>query len=192
MNSGHDYVNEINHELDLEFFKDLANQMMTDEWLSSPDHIGLVTSDLNPVQVNDHSYLKGVRDKFPKLFDHLKLFKCGNGPWPIHIDRLRDTALNIPVINCNETKLTNFYSDDGVVAEEVTCYFGKEYRTWKSQKYSIYITNASLSYSHSLTNKPVIINTSVPHNIVNHNDEPRLIWSWGYDDTYNNARGVFT
>ena len=89
---------------------------------------------------------------------------------PIHIDAGRRKALNIPILNCDIISTTYFYDQPSPFRNRIE----------PIQEYQISIVHRVLVLmdEFSLTN-PTIINTSIPHSVVNNGSGHRVIMSWG-------------
>ena len=120
-----------------------------------------------------------------KLNNHIILIKCSKGSWPIHIDAHRSSAISIPVTNCDNTKTTKFFTG-GEIAEKIYDQFGDKKGIWQSNEWLTYVENAELACEHA-TVMPTLINTKVPHQIVNSTDSIRVIFSWAYEAPYAEA-----
>tara|TARA_B100001057_G_C22657631_1_gene874621 strand:- start:188 stop:754 length:567 start_codon:yes stop_codon:yes gene_type:complete len=180
------YVKEIDI-LDKSFFQKLANDHMTERWLELNDVDALMLyTDRTPINVNDYSYLKNIQKQYPKLQDYVKLLKSApGGSWPPHIDRHRATAINIPIRNCDENGVTRFYKDYHEV-EFTTAWFGNQNKLWSTNPYVQYVEGGTIAFEHVLL-EPTIINTKIPHDIINSGTKTRIICSWEYRDTFDNA-----
>ena len=180
------YLTELPGFIDLDYMKGIADNMLTDEWKSLSDVEALARyTDVKVVDVEADDYLKGIRDKYPKLKNHIKLMKCSKGSWPIHIDAHRSSAISIPVTNCDNTKTTKFFTG-GEIAEKIYDQFGDKKGIWQSNEWLTYVENAELACEHA-TVMPTLINTKVPHQIVNSTDSIRVIFSWAYEAPYAEA-----
>lgn len=184
------YVAELHDIFDIAFFRGIANTLITDEWLGLPDPVALAKyTDTLPVKVRDHEYLIKLRSKYPGLADQIKFMKSSQGSWPVHSDTHRKCAINIPLFNTEHTT-TDFY-EGGSFVESVEDFFGDIWGTWYTNEYLRYVSNADIKYRHVL-NKPAIINTAAPHGISNNGDVPRIICSWAYSGTYEEAVEEFS
>lgn len=185
-----EFVVELPDFIDLEYMKNLADTMLTEEWLYSSDPVALRDfTDVNVVDVTADEYLNSIRQQYPNLADKIKLMKCGQGSWPIHIDRHRLSAINIPVTNCDNTKTSKFYRN-GTVVDSIVATFGSVTDIWYSNEYLSYVQDAELAYEHVLT-VPTLTNTKTPHQIVNNTETTRVIFSWAYNENFEQAKQVF-
>jgi hypothetical protein len=184
------YVKELPGFINLSFVKGLASKMLTEEWYNMPDPEALSKfTDRMIIHVDDDVNFKTIKRKYPKLSSTLKLMKCSKGSWLTHVDKHRISAINIPVFNCDETKITRFFTG-GQEVESIEGSFGEIYREWKSNEYLTYIKDAENLFDHILT-VPTLVNTSKPHNIINNSNSIRVMLSWEYQDTFENAEADF-
>ena len=119
--------------------------------------------------------LKRLHSKYPFFNKEISIFKidgtkCSDNNWPIHVDAGRKSALNIPIINCNLNAVTCFY-------EEPTPFQNKFIPI---QQYHISLITGDLKIvdSFSLV-MPTLINTAIPHSVINNGEGSRVIMSWG-------------
>lgn len=179
------YATELPNVLDVSYFQEIANSIITQDWLSTPDPVALGKyTDAVLINVSDYEYLTLLKNKHPNLRDYIKFMKSSKGSWPVHVDNHRTCAINIPIAN-TESTFTRFY-DGGTKVDSVTEEFGGYPGTWYSNEYLTYITEANLVFEHVLS-VPTIIDSTVPHGINNNGTESRIICSWAYDGTYANA-----
>ena len=102
------------------------------------------------------------------------IYQLKKGAWPKHVDLGRSCSLNIPYKNCDDTKVTRFYKPK----EELK--YGTIYDSFSDAKNKIigFITSElELDYEHVLR-VPTIIRNDVPHDVINYNDDIRIILSW--------------
>ena len=88
--------------------------------------------------------------------------------------------------NCNETKVTRFGKKGTVVKSMVTT-FGNIEAEWHSHEYVNYVTDTDMEFEFYLET-PTLINTKVPHQVINTTDTKRLILSWAYEDSFEQAK----
>lgn len=179
------FATEIPDFLDVSVFEKIAQDLITEHWLSLPDPQALgIYTDRQPVSVYAHKHLAEIKEKYPKFADHVKFMKSSKGSWPAHVDNHRLTAVNIPIANTLET-VTRFYNG-GTLTDSVKDWFGNELGTWYSNEYITYVKDMDHEFDHVLT-VPTIINTTKPHDLVNSGIAPRIICSWAYNATYEEA-----
>ena len=183
-----DYILTLPDLLDQDYMKQLALGILTEEWLSVSDVEALRRfTDVVTIEVESNDYLKVIRQQYPKLAPYLKIMKMdGPGQWPPHIDTMRSSAINIPVQNCDETKVTQFGKKGKKVASLVTV-FGNIESEWHSHGYVEYVDEAEFDFEFALQ-EPTLINTKVPHQVFNYTDTQRVILSWAYEDSFDNAK----
>jgi hypothetical protein len=184
------YIKELPNFIELSFVKDLASKILTEEWYNMPDPFALHNfTDQMVIIAEDNITLNMIRNQYPKLAPTLKLMKCSKGSWLTHVDKHRVSAVNIPVFNCDHTKVTRFFTG-GQEVDSIEGSFGEIYREWKSNEYLTYIKDADNLFDHILT-VPTLVNTSKPHNIINTSDSIRVMLSWEYQDTFETAEADF-
>lgn len=121
------------------------------------------------------------KSKYDWLGNRFNIYQLKKGSWPIHIDLGRNCSLNIPVKNCNETKVTRFYKARGDLE------LGTVYDSFSEAKPKVELkttdqigfvtSNLELDFEHVLT-VPTIIRNDVPHDVINFNNDVRVIISW--------------
>ena len=191
-----DYYCEIPNIFNVKYISAICKTIVTDEWLNSTDIGGLAHfTDVYPIAVEDHPYLQVLRDNFPKLFPYVKVLKNSEPTWPVHVDNHRRVSITIPVANTGPNKLTTFH-EGGETAPYIEGYFGNDWGTWDTNEYLEYVVNSTPAVEYAIQDTPVLINTSKPHGVLNKeankeankvDPNPRLIATWGYEDTYENA-----
>jgi len=179
------FVTELHNFLDVKFFQQIADDIISDDWLTlpDPDALGKYT-DRTPISVYDYNYLELLQERYPGLANQVKFMKSSYGTWPTHFDSHRKCAINIPLFNTNDT-ITRFYVN-GTNVDSVEEDFGGKKGKWYSNEYLTYVIDAEPAFDHVLT-VPSIINTSKPHGIFNNGNRPRIICSWAYNGTYEEA-----
>lgn len=182
-----EYILTLPNLLDIDYMKQLCFQTMTDEWIAADDSYALKHyTDFITIDVESDEYLKSIRDKFPKLFPYIKIMKMDKGRWPAHIDTMRQCAINIPAQNCDETKITRF-GKNGKVVESLVTKFGNIEQEWTSHEYITFVEEQEMDFEFSML-VPTLINTKTPHQVINFADTTRVILSWSYDDTFEQAK----
>lgn len=182
------YVKEFSEsDIDINYFVDLGNKWITEEWINAPAPLALKYTDENILKVNDYPYLQDIRSRHTNLKDFIKLMKFEPGQLPAHIDAQRDCTFNIPVYNCNEGTRTRFFKNYTPVKEKYLESFGAHGpKVWYSNEYITYIDGGEVDFDFSLT-APVLMDTHTPHDIINNTNDYRLIWSWTYEGTFKEA-----
>lgn len=169
-----------NIDFNLEFFRTLFAETITDEWKNAKGKYGLRFADMHPVYVHKHKELQSIKNMIPNLGDHIKLIKIDeNSTMPAHKDMNRTSAINIPAHNNSIDCVTNFLKD-----ATPTEYIGNA----KSNEYVQYYKNGTVEESYSLVDIPVLLNTTVPHEVINKGNVSRFAWTWAYNDSFENAR----
>lgn len=189
------YIKNVNVDQEvINFLINRSKKILTKEWIDTPVPLSLRFTDENDLVADNYPVLKKFRDRHPRLISVLKLYKVEPGLCAAHLDNHRQCALNIPVFNCNDGTLTRFYKNYKTVSEKWLESFGAHGpATWYSDDYITYIDGGELAYQFSLT-APTIMNTTIPHDILNTTKTYRLMWSWSFepDCSFSNAVENFT
>lgn len=176
----------------IDYLVKLGNEWITQEWIDAPAPVALKNSDDFPLYIKGHPMLEEFQKRHPTLKNFIKLMKIEPGICPPHIDGMRECTLNIPVHNCTNETLTRFYENYKVVDEKWLDSFGAAGpKLWKSNKYIKHIEGGELIYQFSLT-QPALMNTQIPHDIINQSNDYRIIWSWTLDGSFEQAKEEFT
>ncbi len=179
------YTYKIPNFIDSILLNNILDSIISPLWESLPDPAALSEyTDKLPIAVIDYPFLANIRSKYPKLADHIKFLKSSKGSWPVHCDTHRQTAINIPLRNIENTYTV--FHESGKQATNVHAYFGNVLQEWYSNEYVTYITNSKEVYKEILK-CPTIVNTSKPHGIINNGSNNRWICSWPYNGTFEEA-----
>lgn len=151
-------------ELDLEYIKQLVFKNLTRQG-----------SELLAYQrlVSDDPYMTSLLLQYPFMSDVYNIYEFSRYiPLPIHVDKNRNCALNIPVRN-SETSSTVFYTatkmvsatfNDNRIYDEIEAEFSEVFRFTMT--------------------RPVLLNTSIPHNVLTDERESRVSLSWSVRPEY--------
>jgi len=179
------YTHKIPNFIDPILLNNILDSIISPLWESLPDPAALYEyTDKLPIAVKDYPFLANIQSKYPKLADRIKFLKSSKGSWPIHCDTHRQTAINIPLRNIENTHTV--FHKGGEQAKNVHAYFGNVLQEWYSNEYVTYITNSEEVYKEILE-CPTIVNTSKPHGIINNGSNNRWICSWAYNGTFEEA-----
>jgi hypothetical protein len=181
-----EFIYETKYSFDLPFFIQLGKKHITKQWRNSVLPETLRYADQNPLAVKGIPYLENIRKIFPKLNPVIKLFVISPGTCPAHIDEKRSCTLNIPIKNCNEKTQTYFLKEYKVVEKTVIQYGLGSFLPQESNEFLSYVEDGYKTFSFGF-NKPTLLNTKEPHGMINDTSENRLLWTWSYDDTFENA-----
>ena len=182
-----EYVLTLPNFIDAAYARQIGLGIITDEWLAADDSKALqIYTDFVTIDVESDPYLKSIRDKYPKLFPYIKIMKMDQGQWPAHTDTMRECAINIPVQNCNETKVTRF-GQPGVAVESLVTVFGDLEKEWHSHEYITFVEEQEMDFEIAIT-VPTLINTKRPHQVINSTETKRVVLSWSYDDVFEQAK----
>lgn len=117
-------------------------------------------------RVSDDPYMSSLREKYPFLGSIFNIYYIKNG-LPIHIDAKRKCALNIPIRNCEFSDTIWWKS----IEEEKLQY---DYT-----KVAHIVENSVEEIYRSTLSVPTLINTTIPHSVVNRGSGVRITISWG-------------
>lgn len=158
------YVYELPNFNTVELFE-FVNKKIPQDW-STQDNDKIVCP-----YTSNHSWLG----------DTFNIYQLKQGSWPIHVDLGRSCSLNIPFKHCDETKVTRFYKPKNELK------YGTVYDSFSDAKPKVnlksneiigFITSElELDFEHILK-VPTIIRNDVPHDVINYNDDIRIIISW--------------
>ncbi len=175
-----------NIDFNLDFFKSLFNNVITDEWKEATGKYALRLADENIVAVEDYAILQNIKKQLPGLADYIKLIKVGANTYlPAHKDTERLASINIPALNNSAECVTNFL-ENATETEWIKDGASTEYA--KSNDYVQYFKNGEVVESYSLVDTPILLNTTIVHEVINKGNLARYAWTWSYNDTYENAK----
>lgn len=124
-------------------------------------------------KVQNEPYLIELRKKYPFLSQLYNIYTTPAGYiTPIHICPSRGCALNIPVIYTEDSH-TIFYELKGDVIKKYSV----------PRVYEIIESDTVEVYRYTL-DRPVIMNTQLPHGVIGGPEKPRTIMSWSIDLKY--------
>lgn len=124
--------------------------------------------------VETSDYLMSLRNKFPFLGSVYNIYATSQSYiTPIHIDAARNCALNIPIIN-TENSHTVFYKLLSPL----------ESKKIEERIYHLINSDVEEVFRFTLT-KPTLINTKAPHGVFDSGNSTRIILSWSVLDSYN-------
>ncbi len=119
-----------------------------------------------------HEYLKNLRQRYPFLSDVYNIYVTHQSiPTPIHVDKNRSCALNIPIMNTDRSS-TVFYKADTSGYEDIP---ERVYYLIKSEPTEVF---------RFIIDRPTLINTKVPHGVSGTGDKRRVIMSWSIFPEY--------
>lgn len=123
--------------------------------------------------VENSSYLSNIKKQYPFLSDLYNIYNTSqNYITPVHTDALRNCALNVPIVN-TENSHTVFYK---FVGEEQT-------RFIRRRVYNLVESDIEEVFRFTLS-EPTLINTKVPHGVLDHGSDTRIIMSWSISNNY--------
>lgn len=164
MKINNEYVCELDEELDIVYLKEVIHKMNTNYKLLP--HQNLVDAD---------EYLSSIRKKYPFLSSLFNVYQTAPGrSIPLHVDSKRNCALNIPIMN-TENSFTLFYKFKQGTNIEL--------KHIPERVYDLIESPVEEAFKFTLT-KPSLVNNSVPHKMLNFGDKTRIIISWSVQEQY--------
>ena len=159
-------------ELDLARLKQIALENLNTRVPELASHQRLVSSD---------EYLLSLNNKFPFLSNLYNIYETPQRyVTPVHVDSARFCALNIPIIN-TENSYTVFYKPSAeLVSTKIT-----------RRAYHLVNSDVTEVFRFTLTS-PTLINTKIPHGVLDSGDQDRIIISWSVNNnyTYNDIKKI--
>jgi len=179
------YTHKMPNFVETALLNQILDSIITPRWENLPDPVALKEyTDRLLLEVNDYPSLTQIQSKYPNLANTIKFLKSSKGTWPIHCDTHRQTAINIPLRNTDNT-FTVFHQGGNSV-DSAYAQFGDIFQNWRSNEYITYIVD-SIEVYREVLECPTIVNTSKPHGIINNSNKTRWICSWTYDGTFEQA-----
>lgn len=158
------YIYELNDCFYVAYLKNIVHSMKTSHSLLP--HQNLVDSD---------SYLSSIKKKYPFLSSVFNVYQTAPGrAIPLHIDSKRSCALNIPLINTEDSYTVFYKFKDGTdtILKNVP-----------ERVYDLVESPVEETFKFTLTN-PALVNNSVPHKMLNFGNKTRIIISWSVQQQY--------
>lgn len=156
------YIYEPNLNLDYDYLKSLA--LKSKSINANIQHHRSVYED---------PYMTSILEKLPFLTQIYNFYNTSGGKTiPLHVDAKRNAAFNIPILNTNNSN-TIFCNTLGEVKTEYV----------ENRVYNLIKSDVTEVFRFTLL-KPTLINTSVPHMVVNNGSENRIIISWSVSNKY--------
>jgi hypothetical protein len=152
-------------DLDIEQIKDIVKRNINIRVPGLASHHRLIKNE---------PYLEKLKEKYYFLSSVYNIY---NTQWdyttPVHIDSNRYCALNIPIENVKGSYTVYYELNDELISDLVP-----------SRAYSIVESEKIEKFRFTLE-KPTIINTKIPHNIIHNTTKSnRIIMSWSVNENY--------
>ncbi len=166
------YIFYPNMELDLDKIKEICMRRKKQSIPGMATHHRLV---------EDEPYLTSVRDQYPFLSPLYNIYTTAAGYiTPVHVCPNRSCALNIPV-SYTEDSYTVFYE----IPEDKNSQYNKQ------RIYHVINTKGIEVFRYTL-DRPVIMNTLLPHGVFGGPKQERVIMSWSitFDYSYDQLRAM--
>ena len=131
--------------------------------------------------VSSSEYLSQLKTQFPFLSNLYNIYKSPQSfITPVHIDYHRNCAINIPISN-TENSHTVFYK----LLDPI------QLRYIPERVYNLVESSMTEIFRFTLT-EPTLINTKLPHGVLDSGDHHRIIMSWSVNDnyTYNDVKKI--
>lgn len=151
------FIQELNINLDIEYITNLVMNKQNETVNGRPTHHRLVADD---------PYMTSLKNKYPLLSSVYNIYPLP--PYkgiPLHIDRDRSCAFNIPIQGTENTH-TIFYKADNIILE----YDDKRI-------YDLIKSPVTEVFRNTLI-RPSLINNTIPHEVTNDKDTMRITLSW--------------
>ena len=158
--------NEFIHELDIDLDMDYITRLVTEKQNKSADGLRK-----HQRKVSDDPYMSSILTKYPLLNNiyNINLVEPFTAV-PLHIDSFRSCALNIPITGTGGSH-TIFYRADDAVLEHA-----------ESNQFDLIKSPATEIFRFTMT-RPVLLNTKIPHKVINVKNYSRLTVSWSFQKT---------
>jgi hypothetical protein len=123
--------------------------------------------------VSSSEYLSLLQNQYPFLSNLYNIFKSAQSfITPVHIDYYRNCALNIPISNTQNSHTVFYKLLDPI-----------QLRYIPERVYSLVESPMTEIFRFTLT-EPTLINTKMPHGVLDSGDQNRIIMSWSVNDKY--------
>lgn len=131
--------------------------------------------------VKNNQYLSHIKEKLPFLSPvyNIYYFEAGRIV-PTHIDGDRYCALNIPVYNTEDSHTIFYESSDSHELQ------------YDENRILYYVKNEVKETFRFTLTKPTVINTTLPHGVINNGIHTRVIISWSFikPTTFDQAKRI--
>lgn len=152
------HIYELDIDLDMKYVADLVMKKQHESIAGRAKHHRMV---------RDDSYMISIKDRYPLLSDVYNIYVMpAYTEIPLHIDAGRSCAFNIPIQGTEGTN-TIFYEEAGPLISEYD----------DKRIYNLVKSPVNEVFSNTLL-KPLLINNTTPHEVVNNKDTVRIILSW--------------
>jgi|TARA_X000000950_G_scaffold279359_1_gene371996 hypothetical protein len=142
----------------------------------------------NWYMMDDDKIVCNYDSQYSWLGNRFNIYQLKKGSWPKHVDLGRSCSLNIPYHNCDETKVTRFYKSKNELK------YGTVYDSFSDAKPKVNLksndmigfvtSDLELDFEHVLK-VPTVIRNDLPHDVINYNDDVRIIISWTCNKKFN-------
>jgi hypothetical protein len=160
-----DYIFIPTLDLDTELIKDIVKRNINVQVPGMATHHRLIKNE---------SYLEKIKEKYYFLSSVYNIYDTR---WdyitPVHIDSNRYCALNIPIENVEGSYTVYYELHNELISNLIP---SRAYSTVESEK---------IEKFRFTLDRPTIINTKIPHNIIHNNTKNnRIIMSWSVNENY--------
>ena len=153
-----EFIYELDIELDMDYITNLVTKKQDESVNGRASHHRMVCDD---------PYMMSIKNRYPLLSDVYNIYPllpyCGI---PLHIDSSRSCAFNIP-IQGTEGTYTVFYEKAGPLKLEYD----------ERRIYNLVKSPVDEVFRSTLI-RPLLINNTIPHEVINHKNTMRLTLSW--------------
>lgn len=151
------FIYELDIDLDMEYITNLVMKKQDESVNGRATHHRLVSDD---------PYMTMIQKKYPLLSPVYNIYSLpANKGIPLHIDRDRSCAFNIPIQGTEGTH-TIFYNGDNIKLEYDS-----------NRIYDLIKSPVTEVFRHTLIG-PLLINNTTPHEVTNEKDSMRVTVSW--------------
>jgi len=170
------YIYEPKLNLDYDYLKNLVlgekDKALSKKTVNNVEHHRFV---------EDDEYMTLIYNRFPFLSNKYNVYKTHDmRPIPLHIDSLRKSAFNIPILNTEKSSTVFYQPDEELDLEHVP-----------SRVYDLIKSKVTETFRFTLT-KPTLINNSIPHMVINRSPLRVIIsWSVKLEYSFEDAKQMF-
>ena len=174
------YVKLLPNLFDTSFLKDIANELVDENWREFTDVQALqIFTDTYKILVDDYEQLQEIKKVYPKLNDYLKIIKMDpNGTWPLTtMPGHNGSDVCIPIEN---PLLSATFWNGCEEADDIEDYYGNEFGYWENNEYVSYYTGGKKVLTHVLSDISVM-DATIPRQFINSTDTLGIYMVWRYD-----------
>lgn len=123
--------------------------------------------------VKSSDFLCSVREQYPFLGEFYNIYITSQSYiTPVHVDSARNCALNFPIANTENSHTVFYKTINELSSKEIP-----------DRVYHLVDSDVTEVFRFTLT-RPTLINTKVPHGVLDSGDKKRIILSWSIGGIY--------